>query len=614
MPVIGIQTDLLARCLGATLGREELVEHLQHLGCDVEGYATLARFKCQRCGSIVETLASQDPPVACERCGVDYRQQPELRLAAGEVEVLRMELLAVRPDMFDPGGLARTLRSYLRLTHLPPRYEVASPCLRIAVDEAMLGAACPRGAIAGAVVRNLAFNDDLIKVIMKLQENLHWALGRDRKHAAIGVHDLARICTDRPLRYRPVGLDELRFVPLGYDPEDPAAGMTPREVLERHPKGVAFARLLAGWTLVPLLEDGEGRVLSMPPIINGERTRVTGQTRDLLIDVTGTDRRIVGKALNVLTTSLAELAPTVTLEAVTIDYPGAEVVTPDLMPTRVNLSVGETARLVGISLDDAATAELLERMGHEVRRFAEGMLSVAVPAYRNDVLHPRDLMEDVAIAYGYHRIPPRLDPAFTVGRAQPVEELAEVVRRSLTGLGLQETMTLQLTSPAMAFAALRRPEHDRFVAIENPISVDETMLRVSLIPGLLQTLQRNTGRELPQRIFEIGDITLLSAEAETGAQELRHVAGAVASATAGFAELRAIAEALLAELGWELQTRPSDSPTYLTGRGATLVARQAAQELVIGELGEVHPEVLESFHLRCPVSLFELELGQLLSR
>ena len=612
MPVIGIQTDLLQRCLGHEIEPSALMEHLTHLGCDVEGMATLSRFGCSRCGNIVEITETQDPPVVCDRCGVDYRQQPELQQALGEVEVIRMELLAVRPDMFDPGGLARVLRAYLGYKPLPPLANLAVSGVEVLVDPIMGSDTCPRPAIACAVVRNLELSDDLIKVVMKLQENLHWALGRDRKHASIGVYDLDRMNCARPLRYRAVEPDALRFVPLGYDPLDPSAAITPRQVLQEHPKGVAFARLLAGWQRYPLLQDADDRVLSMPPIINSEGTRVSGQTHNFLIDVTGTGRRIVSRALNVLVTSLKALAPQARVETVLLRYPDGGWTTPDLTPQQMELDPDTTAALLGIPLARADIRALLERMGHTVYELeGSARLRVMVPAYRNDILHARDLMEDVAIAYGYHNITPSLVPTFTVGAPLPVEEQSVLARQAMTGLGFHEVMTLHLTSPETAFDAMGLARHDAHVLIENPISVNETMTRLSLLPGLLQILQVNTHRELPQRVFEVGDTTTLDKTAETGTAEVRKAAGALTDSAAGFADLRPVVEALLAELGWALATEPLDCGSYLSGRAASVIAVRDHQRLVIGELGEVHPQVLDAFRLRHPVAAFEVRLDAL---
>jgi phenylalanyl-tRNA synthetase beta chain len=230
------------------------------------------RFRCGRCDNILEITVTENPPVSCERCGTDFRQDASALNELGESDVVRMEQLAVRPDMFDPGGLARVLRHYLELQREPKHYAVSAPELRVVVDPTLSHPESFRPSIACAVVRNVTLDDDVIKVVMKLQENLHWALGRDRKHASIGVYDLDTI-TGPELSYRSVDPEELSFTPLGYDRDDPKARCTPRRVLQEHPKGKQYARLLEGFARYPLLADAAGTVLSMPPIINSEQTR-----------------------------------------------------------------------------------------------------------------------------------------------------------------------------------------------------------------------------------------------------------------------------------------------------------------------------------------------------
>ncbi|MBW2736761.1 MAG: hypothetical protein JRH20_30610, partial [Deltaproteobacteria bacterium] len=314
MPVIGIPVSMLLERVATKLNPDELVEHLQHLGCDVEGYATLRRYRCDRCDNILEITATENPPVVCDRCGVDYRQHEGLRVELGESDVIRMELLAVRPDMFDPGGLARVLRSYLKEEEAPS-YTLSPPRYEVKVDPRLADESSFRPSIACAIVRGIKLDDDVIKVIMKLQENLHWALGRDRKHASIGVYDLATL-EGSSFEYRSVGPEELQFTPLGYDTTDEAQQLTPQRVLEEHTKGKAYARLLKGFTRYPLLCDGAGHVMSMPPIINSEQTRIRRTTEGFFVDVTGSQERIVNKALNILVTSLAELDRSVEIEQV----------------------------------------------------------------------------------------------------------------------------------------------------------------------------------------------------------------------------------------------------------------------------------------------------------
>ncbi len=609
MPVVGIPVTLLTERIGADLSSDELIEKLQYLGCDVEGYATLRRFKCLRCGNIMEITETQDPPVLCRRCGVDYADHADERQNLGDDQVIRMELLAVRPDMFDPGGLARTMRGYLGEELGRREYAVSGPVARVTVDPVLDTDACPRPAIACAVVRGITLSDDIIKVVMNLQENLHWALGRDRKHASIGVYDLERVALPE-LSYRAVGPEELTFVPLGYDPEAEGSSITPKRILEEHPKGTEYAGLLAAHQKVPLLADGEGGVLSMPPIINSEHTRVTDHTQSFFIDVTGSSRRLVGRALNVLVTSLMELCPDIVVEQVTIAYPGEELVTPDFTPQPVTLDVDATARLVGIDLDAARLTELLRRMGHDVKPAADGKLEVAVPAYRNDILHPRDLMEDAAIAYGYHNITPVLVPTMTVGGERPVEGVARVARQTLCGLGYLEVMTLQLTCAERSYDALRLERREDHAEVSHPISTEQTMLRPTLAPGLLDTLTVNAHREYPQLIFEVGEVTEL-ADTDTGAIERRRVAGAIIGEKMGVTEVRAAAEAVLREFGWSVRTVSADLPSFLPGRGAKIIASKDGEQREVGELGELHPEVLEAFKLRHPAAYFEMDLTTL---
>ncbi len=609
MPVVGIPVKLLAERLDEALSADTLVEHLQHIGCDVEGFATLRRFKCERCGNIVEITATVDPPVLCRRCGVDYGERADLLVDLGPIEVIRMELLAVRPDMFDPGGLARTLRGYLGQQSGQPEYDLGPVAAEVVVDPAMATAACPRPAIACAVVKNVVLDDDFIKELMNLQENLHWALGRDRKHASIGVYDLAAT-NGHSYRYRPVGPHELRFVPLGYDPADPDAAVTPQQVLDTHPKGVEFARLLAGFRAYPLLHDSDGAVLSMPPIINSEGTRVTDDSTSFFIDVTGTSRRLVSRALNVLVTSLMELQPSISVQQVAIRYGDERVLTPDFSPQHIQLGVSATSRWLGIPLDTPALVELLVRMGHDVQVQGPDQLLVMAPAYRNDLMHPVDVMEDAAIAYGYHNIEPSLVPTMTVGGERPVETLSGTARTCLSGLGWMEVMTLVLSSEQKAYDALRRPRSSQHVSLAHPISRDQTLLRTSLAAGLLETLTVNGHNEYPQRIFELGETTEL-VPGDTGALERRAVGGAAIGERMGVTEARAAAEAVLRELGYGIRTRGAELPSYLPGRAAVILAIQGDETIAVGELGELHPEVLEAFKLRHPAAIFEIDLTTL---
>lgn len=605
MPVIGIPVDLLLERVKTQPSRQELVEHLQHLGCDVEGYATMRRFACGRCGNLMEITETENPPVVCDRCGTDFKASPDQLSAAGEKDVVRMELLAVRPDMFDPGGLARTLRNYFKETLETPSYPFKSSDYVVSVEEGLE----QRPYIACAVVRNLKLDDDKIRVIMKLQENLHWALGRDRKRASIGVYDLDSL-KGTQFRYTSVAPEELEFAPLGYGAEEK---WTPARVLKEHTKGTAYARLIKDHPRYPILLDESQQVMALIPIINSESTKVSKTSTNFFIDVTGLEERIVQKTLNTIVTSMLELDPGASLETVIIKAGNVSHQTPDLTPQKAVLNPKTAASRIGAPLDRDGVIECLRRMGHRVSDGADGNLNVEVPAYRNDILHEVDLIEDVAIAFGYHNIVPTLVPTLTVGSELPLEVASHAARGALAGLGYLEVLTLILSNEAAQYEFLGRPREDKHVVIQLPISQDQTMVRVSLLPGLLDTLSVNTDHELPQRIFEIGNISLLD-DSETGASEHRRLAAAAIGPRVDFASMRAACEALLREFGYRLETKPSQDPAFLPGRGAEVWGVKGDNSVQLGLLGEIHPQWLEHYGLGHPAAAFELDFARLSSR
>jgi len=613
MPIVDMPLDVLLRYVnaGATdqpTTADDLHRMLPRMGCAVEDIADVQQFGCTVCGKTYDRTPAQGPPLACSQCGADFRAAPQSLTDLGPTRVARLEMLAVRADIFDPGGMARYVRSYLGRAAGLRRYELAQPRITVQIDPHLSDETSRRPYIACAVLRNVKLDHALVKILMNLQEDLHWALGRDRKLASIGVYDLDKL-RGTTFHYDAVAPDALRFVPLGFEPDRPESLLTPGQILEQHNTGKAYAHLLRGMTAYPLLRDEHGTVLSMPPIINSESTRVTMGSTALFCDVTGLSQRVVDRALNVLVTSMSELLPDLQIEAVTIDSPAGQRLTPDLAPTRMTLDVQHAARTIGIPLDASALQGLLERMGHGVSSGGKGQLAVDVPAYRNDVMHPVDLIEDAAVAYGYDHIPATLVPTFTIGVPQPIEEHSTVARRILTGLGFHQVMTLVLTSEPAAFEKLRQPADPRLVRIDNPISTEQTICRVSLLPGLLETLALNKQYELPQQLFEVGDICICDPQAETGAREERLVAAALIGTHVGYADARAVADAFVHELARSATVRPTEHPTFVAGRVAAL-HDPAGQPL--GILGEIHPAVLESYGLRHAVAVVELSLQKLL--
>ena len=613
MPIINMPLDALLRLVnadGEVITKDAVPGKLHDMGVEVEEVTATQQYVCGVCDKIIERTEAQGRALNCTNCGVDFREQPDALNELGETQVVRLDMLAVRPDIFDAGGMARYFRGYLGVRPGLIEYELSSPRITVKVDPNLSNEDSYRPYIACAVIRNVRLDNELIKLLMNLQENLHWALGRDRKLASIGVYDLDTL-TGETFHYDAVKPHGLKFVPLGFSPDEPGTLITPGEILQKHKTGVAYAHLLEGFSAYPILSDQEGTVLSMPPIINSESTRVTMESKQFFVDVTGLSQRTVDRALAIVVTSLKEMMPRVEIEHVTIDAPSGKRITPDLNPMCMELDVSEASDTIGVSIGAPNLVDLLARMGYGVGPLVgnANKLTVSVPAWRNDVMHPVDLIEDAAIAYGYDQLTPELVPTFTVGSPREIEEQSADARKVLTGLGFHQVMTLVLTSELAAFGRWRLDPDPRAVKIDNPISTEQTICRVSLLPGLLETLAINKQYDLPQHLFEVGDCSFVDEAVETGAREERLVAAAMIGTHVGYADIRAVTDAFAHEMDTRLEIRPTEHPGFIPCRVAAMFAAGGEQ---IGVMGEVHPEVLESYGLKHPVSVVELSLEKLL--
>jgi len=497
-----------------------------------------------------------------------------------------VEFFPDRPDLYSAEGVARAMQGFLGLKTGLVEYAALEGPIVLNVEESVKSV---RPIIGCAVVRGLSFTSEAIESLMGLQEDLHWGLGRNRRKVAIGVHDLSRVTP--PFRY--FGEDPARkFVPLDFDEE-----MSMEEILHRHPKGKGYGHILQGCPRYPLIVDAKNQVLSFPPIINGELTSVTEETRDLFIDVTGTDG-MVHKALNIVVTSLAERGGSI--ESVLVRRSEGDFVSPNLQPSAWTVNAAQANKLIGFDLQPPQLAECLRRM--RFGAVANGSdVQVQVPAYRADIMHTWDIFEDAAKAYGFEKLEARLPQTVTVGRAHPSEIRKAEIREVMAGLGYLETMPFTLTNEKTHFQWMRRsPQSVGVVHVMHPISELHTILRTSLLSSLLEIFAMNQHHPLPQRIFAAGDVVV---EKKTR----MHLAAASIHSGASFSEIRSVVDAVLRELVIAAEIVPSQDGALLPGRGADLLAGGRK----IGCFGELHPLVLKSFGLEQPTVGLELQWGEL---
>ncbi len=510
-----------------------------------------------------------------------------------EEEHVDVEFFPDRPDLYSSEGVARAMQGFLGIKTGLVEYAVEKGPVVLQVEESVKSV---RPLIGCAVVRGLEFTSEAIESLMGLQEDLHWGLGRNRRKVAIGVHDISRVRP--PFRY--FGESPLRrFVPLDYSEE-----MTMEEILQNHPKGKDYGHILKGCPVYPLIVDADDQVLSFPPIINGELTSVTEETRDLFIDVTGTDP-VVHKALNIVVTSLAERGGKI--ESVLVKRSDGDLISPDLSPASWRVNAAEANRLIGFDLTGAELAECLQRMRFGAKAAGEegmeDMVEVQVPAYRADIMHSWDIFEDAAKAYGYDHLEARLPQTVTVGRAHPSEMRKGEIREIMAGLGYLETMPFTLTNELVHFQWMRRsnaPEVAGATRVLHPISELHTILRTSLLSSLLEIFALNQHHPLPQRIFAAGDVV-------KDKKTRMNLAAASIHSGANYSEIRSVVDAVLREMDIEADIAPTKDGAFMPGRGADLLAKGKR----IGCFGELHPMLLRSFGLEQPAVGLELEWGTL---
>ncbi|MDR3101919.1 MAG: phenylalanine--tRNA ligase subunit beta [Methanocalculaceae archaeon] len=489
-----------------------------------------------------------------------------------------------RPDLYSAEGTARAMRGYLGIETGLPIYTVKPSGISFSIDPRL---ADIRPYLGSAVIRNVHMDNAMIESLMDLQESLHGAVGRGRKKVAIGVHDLDMV--KGPFSYI-AAERSTAFVPLDYD-----VSMTMDQILAEHPMGRAYAKIVEGMPLFPLIHDAKGNVCSFPPIINGELTRITEETKNILLDVTGTEPRAVMIAVNIICAAMVEMSATI--ESVDVDG----TVTPTLAPSVRMVSVQDCNALVGIAITAEEMKDLLERMRFGAEIVDTDHVRVTIPCYRADIMHDHDIYEDVAIAYGYDKIPAVPPTTFAVGKPHPVQEVYSLVRSILVGFTYVENTPFTLTNSNVSYRMMKRPENPAALHVLHPISEDQTIIRTDILPMLMGSLSINRSRELPQRIFACGDVV-------ENLVTYPKIAATSIHPAADFSEIYAVVDAFCRVLALPYEVSESVDPAFIDGRcGDVYVDRKK-----VGVFGEISPEVLGAFGLEHPVAAFEMDLSCLL--
>jgi len=347
-----------------------------------------------------------------------------------EEQKIKVEYNPNRPDFSSPEGIARALKGYYELELGVPSYEITPGSITLNVDPSVKRV---RPYIVCGVIRDIDLDEDEVATLMNIQEHLHWAVGRDRRKVAIGVHDLDNIVP--PYRYTAVKPDSVSFVPLHGD----GYPMNLEEILLLHEKGIEYAHILEGKEVYPIIFDNNNEVLSFPPIINGELTTVTDDTKNLFLDLTGTDFKAINLALNILSTTLVDMGAKI--ENVKVNYEGEkEIITPNLDSKKWEVNVEYINNVIGLNLSISEMIRCFKKVRIDAEKSKKrGYLDIWVPAYRGDIMHQIDFTEECAIGYGYFNLPLTINVG-GIGEYHPIQDFSNKIRKIMIGAGYLEVL------------------------------------------------------------------------------------------------------------------------------------------------------------------------------
>ncbi len=526
-----------------------------------------------------------------------------------------------RPDLWSTAGLARQFKLFL--TEEIPAYPFFSTedqtadygGREIHVDPDL---ETIRPFITGFVVRGRKIDDPLLIEIIQTQEKLCWNFGQKRRAIAMGVYRNDMI--SYPVRYRAADPDSTSFVPLDYKRE-----LTLREIVREHPKGKEFGHVVSEYEKFPFITDNNGDVLSFPPVINSAKIGAVevGDT-DLFIELTGTDIHSLTLAGSIVACDLSDAGFEILPVKVVYPYDtplGREVVNPNYFQPRMRLEISYAHKLLGEKFTSEEAAGYLQKMGCRAE-YEHDAVIIRPPEYRNDFLHPVDVVEDIMIGRGMDSFSPVMPADFTVGRLTSMTEFSRRVKDIMVGLGFQE-MVYNYLGSKREYIDLMEPHleeagqsgdrsayseeqlRDITVRISNPMTENYEYVRSSIIPCLLSSESVSAHAVYPHRLFEAGKIARLDASENYGTKTCDYLGFLNADRNTDFNGVNSQVSALFFYSAKEYTLEESDDPRFIRGRCARIIYNNKTA----GVFGEVHPGVLENWGIQMVCTACEIDLS-----
>ncbi|XP_076239323.1 phenylalanine--tRNA ligase beta subunit isoform X2 [Calliopsis andreniformis] len=553
MPTINIKRDVLFRALGKTYSEDEFQD------------------LCFKFGLELDEVTTEKQLIIREK-GLDQSNE------ASEEIIYKIDIPANRYDLLCLEGLTLGLLIFLNEIDIP-RYTAVFPDKNI--QKIVMTSEClkVRGHIVAAVLRDITFTQDSYNSFIDLQEKLHQNIGRKRSLVSIGTHDLDTI--KGPFLYDAKLPNNICFKPLNQDKE-----FTGEEIMNlyaTHPQLKQYLNIIKDSPVYPIVQDSNGIILSLPPIINGDHSKITLNTKNVFIECTATDLTKV------------------------FHYP-------DLKYRTEEVECKKAIKYIGIKQTAEQVASLLSKMSLKTFVQKNDKICVQVPPTRHDVIHACDIYEDIAIAYGYNNIQKTIPHLSTIAEEFPLNKLSDQLRMEMAYSGFSEALTFSLCSREdIADKLGYKLENLPVVHISNPKTLEFQVARTTLLPGLLKTLAANKNMPLPQKLFEISDIVLKDNSTEVGARNHRYMCALYCNKSDGFEIIHGLLDRILQvlEIPWVIDNvengyrlRAVSDPTFFPNRCAEILCYGK----VIGKMGVLHPNVLSKFDLHVPCSVLEINI------
>ncbi|KAM7543300.1 hypothetical protein Aperf_G00000017393 [Anoplocephala perfoliata] len=602
MPIVSIPENVLFEKLGRSYTANEFEDLCFAYGLELDEITSEQELAAREHGTAISTTKSSET-------------------------IYKIEVPANRYDLLCAEGITRALLIFQNNLSAPQYKTIKTnnPITVTATESTKL----VRPYVVGAVLRNITFTEKSYASFIDLQDKLHQTIGRKRSLVAIGTHDLDTL--KPPFTYTALPPKEICFKPLNQSKEYTAEELMELYSKESHLK--PYLEIIRGKPVFPVIKDANGVVLSMPPIINGDHSKISLATKNVFIDCTATDLNKASIVVDIIVAMFSEYcADPFTAEQVEIiSWDGSHTLYPRLQQRTMLVGVDYVNNVAGINCSEEEIIKLLTRMSLTSTLADKGakialdkaygtssVLSVCVPPTRHDVLHACDVAEDVAIAYGYDNVEETLPTTFTMGKEQPLNRLTDMIRNEIALCGFTEALTFSLCSRADISANLQKKLEDQpAVHISNPKTLDFQVVRTSLLPGLLSTLSSNRSLPLPLKLFEVQDVVLKDDDKDVGCCNNRRICAVYCNKTSGFEITHGLLDRLMhvLEVDYGESRKPNglayrleeiDDSTYFPGRCADIVLLPEGRS--IGRLGIVHPNVLRNFDLAFSVSSFEVDI------